>query len=129
MALNFFIGKPFTVLEAGFALNTQGSFVKGFTPLRAGVAGFDFNFKFNTAPILNDPAFFNSAAAKVNKPSTTPFTSFGFKPVVSATALYAPVAVMAPDFIAGALIAFIAFIAFISFIAAAAFIVFMATPS
>ena len=31
--------------DAGLALRTHGSFVKGLTPLRVGVAGFDFNFK------------------------------------------------------------------------------------
>merc|ERR1711988_1294777 len=30
----------FTVFDAGFALNTQGSFVKGFTPLRGGCWSF-----------------------------------------------------------------------------------------
>merc|ERR1712203_223725 len=82
--LNFFIGNPLTVLDAGFALNTQGSLVNGFTPFRAGVAGFDFNFKFNAPPILKDPFFFSSLAANVNKHSTAPFTSLAFKPADSA---------------------------------------------
>merc|ERR1719245_2067518 len=111
-SFNFFIGKTLTVLDAGFALNTQGSFVNGFTPFRAGLAGFDFNFKFNAPPILKDPFFFNSLAASVSKPSTAPFTSLAFKPAVSATEAYAPLTLSAPDFIAPAFIAFIAFIAF-----------------
>ena len=40
----FFIARTRTVLDAGFALKTQGSLVTKFTPLRAGVASFFFNF-------------------------------------------------------------------------------------
>merc|ERR1712151_564982 len=57
-SLSFFIGSAFTVLEAGLALKTQGSFVNGFTPLRAGVAGFDFSFRLSMPAILNEPVFF-----------------------------------------------------------------------
>merc|ERR1719321_1194158 len=106
-SLIFFMAMALTVLDAGLALNTHGSFVKGFTPLRAGVAGFFFSFKFKTPPNLKDPFFFNWSAATLNKPSTAAFTSFGFKPALSATELYAPDAVMAP--------AFMAFMAFMPF--------------
>jgi hypothetical protein len=105
------MGKARTVLEAGFALKTQGSFVKGFTPLRAGVAGFFFSFRFKAPAILKEPDFFSSSAATATRPSMQAFTSFAFKPVVSATALYAPEAVMLP-------LAFMAFIAFIAFMGA-----------
>merc|ERR1719356_397843 len=104
---NFFIGNVLTVFEAGLALKTHGSFVNGFTPLRAGVAGFFLSFMFNAPASLKEPFFFSCSAATATMPSTTPLTSFTFRPVVSATALYAAVAVMpwaAP---------FIAFIAFI----------------
>merc|ERR1711943_26504 len=107
IVLSFFIGMALTVFDAGFALNTQGSFVNGFTPLRAGVAGLTLSFKLSIPASLNDPDFFICSAAKPNTPSTAPFTSFGFKPADSATALYAPDAVIAePAFIA----AFIPFI-------------------
>merc|ERR1712151_575037 len=100
ISLNFFMANTRTVLLAGLALDTHGSFVKGFTPLRAGVAGFFFSFKFKTPPNLKDPFFFNWSAATPNRPSTAAFTSFGFKPALSATELYAPAAVMAPAFMA-----------------------------
>merc|ERR1719284_1217320 len=90
ISLSFFIGKAFTVFDAGFALKTQGSLVKGFTPLRAGFAGLFFSFMFNAPPSLKDPDFFNSSAATAMIPSTTPFTSLAFKPVVSATELEGP---------------------------------------
>merc|ERR1719350_2672970 len=83
--LNFFMGNTFTVFDAGFALNTHGSFVNGFTPFRAGVAGFFFSFRFNMPQILNEPFFFNWSAATATRPSTAAFTSFGFSPTVSAT--------------------------------------------
>merc|ERR1719230_435428 len=101
MAFSFFMGMAFTVFDAGFALKTQGSFVNGFTPLRAGVAGFFFSFKLSMPASLKDPVFFICSAAKFNTASTAPFTSFGFRPADSATALYAPDAVIAePAFIA-----------------------------
>merc|ERR1719231_1369164 len=118
ISFSFFIGKPFTVFEAGLALNTHGSFVNGFTPLRAGVAGFTFNLRLMKVPNLNLPPFFSCCAAKVTTPSIAPLTSFGFEPIVSATELYAPETVIAePVFLAG--LAFIAF--FAPFIAAGAF--------
>merc|ERR1719436_1363508 len=98
ISLNFFMGNALTVLDAGLALNTQGSFVNGFTPFRAGVAGFCLS----------------CVAATPNIASTVPFTSFAFKPVDSATDLYAAVAVIgfAPFATLAAFIAFMAFIAF-----------------
>merc|ERR1719263_1850034 len=86
-SFNFFIGMALTVFDAGFALKTQGSFVKGFTPLRAFVAGRTFSFKLSIPASLNDPAFFICSAARVNMPSTAPLTSFGFRPADSATAV------------------------------------------
>merc|ERR1719333_2035149 len=101
------MGSAFTVFEAGFALKTHGSLVKGFTPLRAGVAGLFFNLRLITLPILNDPFFFNCWAANETIPSTAPFTSLGFKPTLSATALYTPATVKPPPDLAFAF-AFIA---------------------
>merc|ERR1712146_559429 len=63
ISFNFFIGKARTVLDAGLALNTQGSLVKGFPPLRAGRAGFVFSFRFKAPPTLNAPFFFTCVAA------------------------------------------------------------------
>merc|ERR1711879_10379 len=94
------MGNAFTVLDAGLALKTHGSLVKGFTPLRAGVAGFFFNFKFNAPASLKDPVFFNSSPATATKPSMTALTSLAFKPAVSATELYAADADIAEPFIA-----------------------------
>merc|ERR1719247_2473918 len=85
ISLSFFIGKARTVLLAGFALKTHGSFVKGLTPFRAGLAGFFLSFMFNAPASLNDPFFFNCSAATLTMPSITAFTSFCFKPQVSAT--------------------------------------------
>merc|ERR550532_122665 len=62
-SFNFFIGKTRTVLLAGLALKTHGSLVKGLMPLRAGLAGFFFNFMLSTPPNLKAPFFFNSLAA------------------------------------------------------------------
>merc|ERR1719378_257295 len=104
MSFNFFIGSALTVFEAGLALKTHGSFVNGFTPFRAGVAGFFLSFKFNAPAILKEPFFFNCSAATATMPSMTPLTSFTFRPVVSATALYAALAVIP---LAAAFIAFI----------------------
>merc|ERR1711903_78644 len=63
ISFNFFIGMAFTVFDAGFALKTQGSFVKGFTPLRAFVAGLTFSFKLSIPASLKDPDFFICSAA------------------------------------------------------------------
>ncbi len=69
ISLNFFIGNTRTVLLAGLALKTQGSFVNGLTPLRAAFAGFFFSFMFSTPPSSNLP-FFNSVGA--SDAETTP---------------------------------------------------------
>merc|ERR1719327_2611896 len=111
ISLSFFIGRALTVFDAGFALKTHGSFVKGFTPFRAGRAGFFLSLRFKAPASLNDPFFLSCSAAISMMPSITAFTSLLFKPVVSATLLYAPLAVMAEP------VAFIAFMAFIAFIA------------
>merc|ERR1719214_238307 len=92
-------------------------------PLRAFVAGLFFSFMFSIPPSLKDPDFFTCSTATPMKASTTPFTSFVFNPVVSATDWNTPVCVIAPP----AFIAFIAFMAFfIAFMAFIAFIAFMA---
>ena len=77
-----------TVLDACVALTACGSFVKGFTPLRAGVAGVFFYFMFSMPANLNAPCFFDCPDATPMVPSTTPFTCFGFKPTVSPGALH-----------------------------------------
>merc|ERR1719152_933974 len=87
---SFFIGRQRTVFEAGLALKTQGSLVKGFTPLRAAVAGFFFNFMFRQPASLKAPFFFSSDAAKSIKPVTTALTCFGFSSAVVASALITP---------------------------------------
>merc|ERR1719254_226667 len=116
ISLNFFMGKPLAVLLAGFALNTHGSFVKGLTPFRAGVAGLLLSFRLRQPPILKDPCFLSSPAATASKPSTAALTSFPFNPALSATAAYPPETVEAPDVFALAFIAFIAFMADMAFI-------------
>merc|ERR1712013_792725 len=63
ISLSFFIGRTLTVLDAGFALKVQGSFVKGLTPFLAGVAFFFFNFMFSAPPNLKLPEDFSSFAA------------------------------------------------------------------
>merc|ERR1719275_282372 len=112
MSFSFFIGKTRTVLLAGLALKTQGSLVKGLTPLRAATAGFFLSFMFKTPPSLNLPFFFNSVAANSRYELTTALTFFGFNSVDSATLLKAalivnpapPAAFMAfMDFMAGAI--------------------------
>merc|ERR1719181_927730 len=107
-SFNFFMASALTVLEAGLALNTQGSLVNGLTPFLAGVAGFFFNFKFNMPPNLKLPFFLISPQATLKRASTTPFTCLFFKPLVSATEAMTWVCVSAPDFMALAFIAFIA---------------------
>merc|ERR1719238_70154 len=87
ISFSFFIGRARTVLEAGLALKVHGSLVKGFTPLRAAVAGFFFSLRFRAPASLNWPFFLSSPAATSTRPSTTALTSFAFKPVVSATEL------------------------------------------
>merc|ERR1719238_1138261 len=100
-----------TVLDAGLALNTQGSLVNGLMPFLAGEAGFFFNFKFNMPASLKLPFFLISAQATAKRASMTPLTSLFFKPLVSATdATTAPCVIAPPDFMA----AFMAFMAFIA---------------
>merc|ERR1719174_2392088 len=125
ISLSFFIGRQRTVFEAGLALKTHGSLVKGLMPLRAFVAGLFFSFMLSMPATLKEPDVFTCATATPMNASTTPFTSFVFKPVVSATDWNTPVCVIAPPaFIAAFLafmaffIAFMAFIAFMDFIAA-----------
>jgi hypothetical protein len=115
MSLSFFKASAFTVFDAGFALKTHGSFVKGFTPLRADLAGFFFNFKFKTPPSLKAPFFLTCVATTLMYASIAPFTALAFTPVVSDTERYAADAVMA--FGPAAFIVFVAFIAFIAFMA------------
>merc|ERR1719487_2259050 len=71
-------------------------------PLRAFVAGLFFNFMFSIPPNLKEPDFFTCSTATPMNASTTPFTSFVFNPVVSATDWKTPVEVIVPP-------AFIAF--------------------
>merc|ERR1711869_165765 len=73
-------------------------------PLRAFVAGLFFSFMFSIPASLKDPDFFTCSRATPMNVSTTPFTSFVFNPVVSATDWNTPVCVILPP-------AFIAFIA------------------
>merc|ERR1740138_635942 len=87
------------------------SLVKGLTPFFAARAGFFLSFKFKAPASLNFPFFFSCSAATSMMPSMTALTSLLFNPVVSATELYAALAVMVDP------AAFIAFMAFIAFIA------------
>merc|ERR1719191_1841041 len=92
-------------------------------PLRALVAGLFFSFMFSIPANLKEPDFFTCSTATPMKASTTPFTSFVFNPVVSATDWNTPVCVIAPPAFIAALRAFMAFfMAFIAFIAFMAFI-------
>merc|ERR1719183_867498 len=79
-------------------------------PLRAFVAGLFFSFMFSMPASLKEPDFFTCSAATFIMASTTPFTSFVFNPVVSATDWYTPVAVIVEPFMALPFMAFIAFI-------------------
>merc|ERR1739848_185525 len=74
-------------------------------PLRAFVAGLFFNFMLSMPAILKAPVVFTCSTATPISASTTPFTSFVFSPVVSATDWHTPVCVIAPP-------VFIAFMAF-----------------
>merc|ERR1712100_762939 len=76
ISLSFFIGRQRTVFEAGFALKTQGSLVKGLMPFFAFVAGLFFNFMLSIPAILKDPHLVTCATATPMNASTTPFTSF-----------------------------------------------------
>merc|ERR1719488_390964 len=108
ISLSFFIGSALTVFDAGLALKTHGSFVKGLMPFLAGRAGFFLSLRFKAPASLKEPFFLSCSAAISMMPSMTAFTSLLIKPVVSATELYAPLAVMADP---AAFIAFMAFIA------------------
>merc|ERR1711985_187024 len=76
-------------------------------PLRAFVAGLFLSFMFSIPASLKEPDFFTCSVATPMNASTTPFTSFVFNPVVSATDWYTPPCVIAPPvfmaFIAGML--------------------------
>merc|ERR1719313_914383 len=93
-------------------------------PLRAFVAGLFFNFMFSIPPSLKEPDFFTCSTATPMSASTTPFTSFVFNPVVSATDCNTPVWVIAPPAFIAAFRAFMAF--FMAFMAFMAFIAFIA---
>merc|ERR1711879_527808 len=86
-SLSFFMAKHLTVFEAGLALKTQGSLVKGLIPLRAFVACFTFNFIFNIPASLKEPVFLTSVDATPMYAATMAFTSFVFKLFSSATDL------------------------------------------
>merc|ERR1719355_37916 len=79
-------------------------------PFFAFVAGLFFSFMFSIPASLKEPDFFTCSTATPMNASTTPFTSFVFIPVLSATDWSTPVCVIAPP-------AFMAFMAFIAFIA------------
>merc|ERR1711939_181161 len=85
-SLNFFIGRARTVCDAGLALNTHGSLVKGLTPLRAGWAGFFLSFILSAPANLNWPVFFSCVAARATTASATSLTWRCFSPTFSATA-------------------------------------------
>merc|ERR1719440_1331905 len=91
-------------------------------PFFAFVAGLFFSFMLSMPAILKEPDFFTCSTATPMNASTTPFTSFVFIPVVSATDWNTPVCVIAPPAFIAALRAFIAF-----FMAFMAFIAFIAT--
>merc|ERR550537_1928977 len=76
-------------------------------PFFAAVAGLFFSFMLSMPANLKEPDFFTCSTATPNSASTTPFTSFVFSPVVSATDWHTPVCVITPP-------AFIDFIAFIA---------------
>merc|ERR1712139_509165 len=78
-------------------------------PLRALAAGLFFSFMFSIPATLKDPDFFTCSTATPMNASTALFTSFVFKPVVSATDWNTPVCVSAPPAFIAALRAFIAF--------------------
>merc|ERR1719488_433009 len=101
ISLSFFIGSALTVFDAGLALKTHGSFVKGLMPFLAGRAGFFLSLRFKAPASLKEPFFLSCSAAISMMPS---MTALLFKPVVSATELYAAPEVMEPE-------AFIAFMA------------------
>merc|ERR1719310_1186407 len=93
-------------------------------PFFAAVAGLFFSFMFSIPPSLKAPDFFTCSTATLMNASTALFTSFVFKPVVSATDWNTPVCVIAPPAFIAALRAFMAF--FMAFMAFIAFMAFMA---
>merc|ERR1719265_2735326 len=84
-SFSFFMARAFTVFEAGLALKTHGSLVKGLMPFFAAVAGFFFNFKFKNPASLKFPFFLILAVATPKRASITPFTTLFLSPLVSAT--------------------------------------------
>merc|ERR1711896_15716 len=78
-------------------------------PFLAFVAGLFFNFMLSMPAILKEPHFVTCDTATPMNASTTPFTSFVFNPVVSATDWNTPVCVIAPPAFIAALRAFMAF--------------------
>merc|ERR550537_827108 len=93
-------------------------------PFFAAVAGLFFSFMLSMPANLKEPDFFTCSTATPISDSTTPFTSFVFNPVVSATDWNTPVCVIAPPAFIEDFRAFMAF--FIAFMAFIAFIAFMA---
>merc|ERR1719276_495517 len=108
---SFFMARAFTVFDAGLALKTQGSLVKGLMPFLAGEAGFFFNFKFKKPANLKFPFFLISAQATAKRASMTPFTCLFFNSFVSATEAITWVWVSTPEVDFAFMAAFMAFIA------------------
>merc|ERR1719321_263454 len=82
ISLSFFIAKHFTVFEAGFALKTHGSLVKGLMPLRAAVAGLFLSFMFSMPASLKAPDFF--AALRAFMAFFMAFMAFAFIAFIAA---------------------------------------------
>src|ERR1700676_2008061 len=74
-SLATFRGDAWTELLAGLAGNSIGSFVKGFTPLRASVAGLLTTDILTKPGMTNSPESFNSLYPTVAMCSMTGFTS------------------------------------------------------
>src|SRR5438477_5360528 len=85
-SLATFSGDVLTDLLAGFAANSIGSFVKGFTPLRASVAGLCTTDIFAKPGITNSPDSFSSLYPTIAMYSMTDFTSLFATCVPSAIA-------------------------------------------
>merc|ERR1712185_441563 len=77
-------------------------------PFFAAVAGLFFSFMLSMPANLKEPDFFTCSTATPMNASTTPFTSFVFKPVLSATDWKTPVCVIVPPAFMAALRAFMA---------------------
>merc|ERR1719453_1511125 len=80
-------------------------------PLRALVAGLFFSFMFSMPANLKEPDFFTCSTATPMKASTTPFTSFVFNPVVSATDWNTLVCVIPNEILRAFMAFFMAFMA------------------